>query len=474
MKPMSTPSRFGSAISLLAVSAMIAGCAGSQARTAAPTNFGGKLDENVGLATRAMASLNSGDVPAAIYLAERAVDKSPNDAGFRALLGNTYFSGGRFWSAESAYKDSLRLYSNQPQIVLKLALVEIALGKKDEAVKFLSAAGNLLDPADYGLALALAGHSDEAIPVLETAARQPGAESRVRQNLALAYALAGDWTEARTVAAQDVPPDQLDARIHQWMQLASPKRSSDQVAALIGVTPAPTDQGQPIRLALRQTDQRLAEATPVPVPVPQAQPAGAPEPIAAPQFAETELAPAPAPAPLVAEESPPPSPPPVVVEASVPPAPPPPRSVETQAASPAPVTAALFPAASHIRSAFNVFLPKRAPAARAVKPRVLAVKAQRPLVKSYSGAVVQLGAYASAAHVNAAWASLTRQHPKLRAYLPMRARFSSPKGTFWRLSITGFATPRGALVRCQQLRTNGGTCFVREFAGDAPVQLALR
>ncbi len=56
----------------------------------------------------------------------------------------------------------------------------------------------------------------------------------------------------------------------------------------------------------------------------------------------------------------------------------------------------------------------------------------------------------------------------------MRAKFSSPKGTFWRLSITGFATQREAVVRCQQLRGNGGTCFVRNFAGDAPVQLASR
>ena len=151
----------------------------------------------IGLATRAMAALNSNDVPAAIGFAERAVAKTPNDAGFRALLGNAYFAGGRFQSAEAAYQDSLTLYSNQPQVVLKLALVEIALGKSGEALSFLDAAKDVLDPADYGLAVALAGRPADAIEVLETAARAPGADARVRQNLALAFALAGDWTNAR-------------------------------------------------------------------------------------------------------------------------------------------------------------------------------------------------------------------------------------------------------------------------------------
>src|SRR5206468_12292046 len=164
------------------------------------------------------------------------------------------------------------LYSNQPQVVLKLALVEVALGKNGEALSFLEAAKDVLDPADYGLAVALAGHPRDALAVLETAARAPGADSRVRQNLALALALAGDWTTARTVASQDVPGDQLDSRIHQWMQLASPKKSSDQIAALTGVTPAAIDPGQPTQLALNKGDTRMAEAVPTPAPAQAPQP----------------------------------------------------------------------------------------------------------------------------------------------------------------------------------------------------------
>ena len=470
---MSTPLRFGSAVSLAAMATMIASCAAPQARVADGQHFGGKMDENVGLATRALASLNSNDVPAAITLAERAVAHTPNDAGFRALLGNCYFAGGRFRSAEAAYKDSLELYSDQPKVVLKLALVEIALGKSNEAAAFLDTARDVLDPADYGLALALAGRAPAAVQVLQSAAREEGADARVRQNLALAYALSGDWTEARTVAAQDVAASQLESRIQGWMKLASPKHPSDQVAALLGVTPALVDQGQPVRLALRQTDQRLASAAPAPAPVaapvaaavapppqaqmqPQAQPqyaAATPQLAPMPQFADADSTLAPTPV-------------------AVPPAPPPARD-EVEAASPAPVTTALLTAASHVRSAFNALLPHKA-AAPVARPAKVVRQAQRQPLRGMTGPVVQLGAYGSPQRVNAAWDKLTGRYLALRTYLPMRAQFVSPKGTFWRLSITGFANQREAQARCQQLRDRGGSCFVRNFAGDAPVQYASR
>jgi D-alanyl-D-alanine carboxypeptidase len=87
---------------------------------------------------------------------------------------------------------------------------------------------------------------------------------------------------------------------------------------------------------------------------------------------------------------------------------------------------------------------------------------------------MQLGAYRSPQYVNAAWNTLTQRYPALRAYLPMRARFDSPKGTFWRLSVQGFGNEREAIARCQLLRSHGGNCFVRNLAGDAPVQIAMR
>jgi Flp pilus assembly protein TadD len=421
---------------------MLSGCAAQQKFT----GYGGTPRGEVGLATRALAALNSNDLPQAIDFAERAVAQSPNDAGFRSLLGNAYFQAGRFKSAEAAYKDSLTLVSNQPEAVLKLALVEIAQGKNDEAVAFLNGARGELDPANYGLALALAGHPADAIAVLMPAARQSGADSRIRQNLALAYGLSGDWTEARTVASQDVAASQLDARIHQWMLLAKPTHPSDQVAELVGVKPATSDEGQPVRLALRQTDTQMAQAAPAVAPAPQ---------------------------PQLAEAAPPPPPPPI---AEAPVAAPAPALQQVAAEAPAapPVSVAMMAAAApEAPAAFAAFMPKPKPAPKpAARPRRVA--AAPAFHHGNSNAVMQLGSYRSPQQVAAGWAHLTARYPALRGYLPMKARFDSAQGTFWRLSIQGFDSQREAQSRCAVLRNHGGQCFVRGAAGDAPVQIASR
>jgi hypothetical protein len=88
--------------------------------------------------------------------------------------------------------------------------------------------------------------------------------------------------------------------------------------------------------------------------------------------------------------------------------------------------------------------------------------------------IMQIGSYRSPEQVTAGWTRLTQRFPALRGYLPLRARFDSASGTYWRLSIQGFANQHEALARCDQLRNHGGKCFVRGFAGDSPVEIASR
>jgi D-alanyl-D-alanine carboxypeptidase len=426
---MTKPYRFGSAISLVAMASMFAGCAAPQRHASSASSLGGKADGEIGLATRAIAALAANDPSSAIDFAERAVARTPGDGTLRALLGNVYFAGGRFASAEAAFKDALSINSNQPQLILKLALVEIAQGNTAAALQLLDANRAALDPADYGLALALAGRASDAVVALESAARAQGADSRVRQNLALAFAFSGDWINARTVAAQDVPADQIDARIHQWMQLASPAHPSDQVAALLGVTPAAADPGQPVRLALNPSaGPQHAEAVPV----------------AQPQVADAIPAPAyePAPPPVMAQADPQP------------------------------------PVAQPV---FDTGFVEPPPARKLVKPR----RASAPVVhaslssvplrrRGNSSAVVQLGAYGNAQRVAAAWNVAAHRFGSLKGYTPVSARFDSTKGTVYRLSVKGFANDREARLVCEAVRNAGGSCFVRDVAGDRPVQLASR
>jgi Flp pilus assembly protein TadD len=453
---MSKSSRFASALSAITLATVLAGCATSQMGAGATTVAGKSAKGDAALGTRALIALNAGDFAAAIQLAERAVEQTPEDVTLRTVLANAYFGAGRFASAESAYRDVLTLNSNQPDLVLRLALVQIAQGKNAEALSLLGAAQQMLDRADLGLALALAGQPLDAISVLEPAARMHGADSRLRQNLAFAHALAGDWTTARVVAAQDLAPDVLDQRIQQWMSLAKPARASDQVAALTGVAPAPADPGQPVQLALNPPQTRTAAAAPVAVPQPpqsDAPQSGAPlasAPAAAVALAEpvAQYVPPQAWAAPLAEQ------PQAPVQAETAP-----QLVEALIAAP------VAPAVEPLPTRFE-------------QPQPVAAKLdlRRPPVRANgnSSSVVQLGAYGSPKRVEIAWEDLSRRFPSLNRYRPVSARFNSAKGVVYRLAVKGFASNGDAQDMCESLQAKGKNCFVRRVAGDSPVSFAGR
>jgi len=441
---MSKSNRLGTALTAVSLIAITAGCASPGSRVGSASIFGGAVNSGeLGLATKAQAALASNNIELAISLAERAVERSPQDAGFRALLGNCYLAAGRFASAEAAYRDALSIYANQPQVVLKLALVQIALGKNDEAKLLLAESQGLVDPSDAGLALALAGDPQAAIGMLEPVARGVGADARTRQNLALAYAFAGDWNQARTVAAQDVPADQLDARIQQWMTLSTPSRSSDQVAALIGVLPVAADPGQPIRLALNK-EQAVREAAARPVEQPYVEPT---DPVELSSSATVELPPA--------VEAPVAAPQPVFAQAA---APEPVKPADIQLASLGDARPALSPAAARLADPV---------------PTLRKASARRP-VAGKSKSVVQLGAYSSRERVAAAWGKVSGKYGSLKNYVPVTARFTGAHGTVYRLSVKGFDNSREAAGFCASLKRSGRDCFVRATSGDAPVQFASR
>ena len=438
---MATSLRFGSALSVIALATMVGGCSGLTSK-AGRANVAS--DTQVGLAMRAQFALSAKDYVNAVNYAEQAAEKTSGDAGIRTLLGNAYFASGRFNSAEGAYRDSLSLQGNQPQVVLKLALVQIAQGRNSEALAALNAARNAIDPSDYGLALALAGRPDAAVAILTDHARQSGADSQVRQNLALAMALNGDWTNARIVASQDLSPELVDARIEQWMSFTKPSSASSQIAALIGVTPDASDPGQPVRLALNATaapSQAVAAVQPVEVaPVQVAEAAPAPiETVNVPPAAPVAFAEASLPAPLQVADN----------------------------LAPEPAFVAVTPKAK----------AKRTPLVRASAKSGNKIPLRHAAFNPPSGnsaAVVQLGAYGSAERVSLAWDKAAKRYSSLRAYTPMSAKFASAKGTVYRLSIKGFASAREAQGLCAALKKSGGSCFVRSVAGDTPVQYASR
>jgi Flp pilus assembly protein TadD len=443
---------WGRTLTAIGLVGVLAACSNS---LSGPKSASTTVDvSKVGLAMRAQAALAANDLTTALSLGEAAVEHRPNDSNFRALLGNIYLASGRYASAERSYHDALTLAAPDPQVVLKYALVQIAQGKNDQAIAMLGEAQSLLDPADLGLALAIAGRANDAIAVLEPAARMRGADARTRQNLALAHALGGDWQSARIIAAQDLAADQVEARMAEWLAMARPGQASAQVAAFIGVQPV-ADPGQPTRLALaKPANQTRAAAVTVRLPPPAFVP---------PQPAPVAYAPPAEPVEQYAEIVPPPMPPMPVAQVEQKPK----RVAEAPRAKPA--------AAAPRKIAAKAPRPALSPAAARLTQSLPELRSNASLRSgANSRVVVQLGAYDKREVLAGAWNRAAGRHAALRNYTPVTARFESSKGTFYRLSVKGFASDQDAAKLCNALKRAGTSCFVRAAFNDAPVRLALR
>lgn len=217
-------------------SAALAGCSASTAPTA------GTAEASFSKARTAPKNDKS------IANAEAAVLAEPRNPAARAMLGAAYLEAGRFEAAATSFKDALDLGDTDPRTALSYALAATAIGDGASALAALNAREGTINPADFGLAVALAGNPEKGIHVLTNAVRGGQNSAKVRQNLAYTYALAGNWRAARVMAAEDVPADQLDGRLTEWASVAKPEDVMKRVANLLGVQPVAG--GQPARLAL--------------------------------------------------------------------------------------------------------------------------------------------------------------------------------------------------------------------------------
>lgn len=388
-------------------------------------------------ASQAMAAIKDRQQDAAVRYAERAVLYNPADAENRALLGQAYMHAGRFTSAETAFSDALRLAPNHGRAALGLGLVRTALGKNSQALDVLAQAQGRIPAADLGLALALAGDREGALAVLEPAARAADATSKARQNLALTYALSGRWAEARVTASQDVGPDQLDKRMIEWATLTRPRGTNDQVASLLNVKPV-MDAGMPSQLALLEA---APEAAPTQVAAVEPQPVPVSEPITPKPVVE-------APAPVSDIR-------PVNLPETLPPVQATPKAakpylVSIAAAAKAPVSKPMY-----------------------VKPAIVRPVMATAVPAKGGNFVVQLGAFSSKARVEHGWNASLSRVSWLDGYSPVSTSFKNPDGrTLYRLAISGFSSRIEAVNLCRKMREQGGSCFVRGRAGDAPMQWA--
>ncbi|WP_422058022.1 tetratricopeptide repeat protein [Sphingomonas sp.] len=386
-------------------------------------------------AAAATKALKKGEGQKAVTHAEAAVTLDPRNGEYRKLLGETYLFAGRFVSAAQALNEALSLDPANGRTALNLALAQIATGEWDVARQTLATHSATIPASDRGLAMALAGDPAGAVALLMEIARQPGADAKTRQNLALSLALAGQWPQARAIAALDLSPDQVDGRMMQWASFARPQNAYDQVASLLGVTPI-ADQGQPERLALAHAMTSAVAATRVADPV------------------ETYM---PGPAPVEA----------VAAAAAA-------TSVDVAAIEVTQGPSVTAPSGQQIvfgpRQEIVQALPTRAVRAETSVASVGAIKPVRVDVPSTQRFAkgswyVQLGAYDSIGVARDAWGRMVRRTPELKGMTPASAGVSTKAGAFQRLSVGGLARA-DADALCREVRSDGGNCFVRPAAGD--------
>ena len=421
----------GLSLSALMLGGTMVGCAqdGAGIASASSRDEAAMAKRAVASAQKARKALAKEQAAQAVPFAETAVAMQPRDAGYRALLAQSYLKAGRFASAEAAYGDVLTLTPDDSRAALNLALAQIAGGHWEAARKTLDTHEARIDPTDLGLALALAGSPATGVDVLIAATRSPTASAKTRQNLALAFALAGLWQEARNMAGLDLAPADADQRIMQWAAFAKPNHAADQVAALLGVTPV-ADPGQP---------GALAPSASVPVAVARSD-AGvavmaAPEP-------KTE-------------------------------------TVAVAAVSPAPVVeAAAQPAVAKItfapRREFVQALPAVAFTPANIGKAPIAEAARRPVaprVREKGDWYVQIGAYDSADVARDAWVRARQRFAGFSGTAPAGMTFKTASREYYRLSVGGFSRA-DADATCRAYRAKGGTCFVRAGAGDQIAQWA--
>lgn len=383
-------------------------------------------------AAQAQAALSKGQIDKAISLAEAVVEAAPREPAYRTMLGNAYLRAGRFESAVTTFTDAMQLGDNSARTALALALANVAAGNNRDAVVILDDWREAIPASDLGLALALAGETSRGAAVLADTLRNGEASSKVRQNLAYAYALDGRWREARVMLAQDISADKIDDRVSEWAMQASPENFKKRVATLLAV-PVRGDPGQPQVLALRSSsspEQLAVENTETKAAAVSADAQLAPiEPVA---LASSATAAAPAAAQAQSFAS---------------------AFVENPVVQPIPANAIRIAADRPARVAPARISPVRV--AYDTAPTRAATSA-RPVMNGSH--LLQLGSFSSAQGARRASALFVARNPSLRSYRMTITPAVVRGKNFWRVAAAGFDAG-SAKGMCSSVKSRGGACF---------------
>ena len=199
-----------------------------------------------------------GNFDVAIPLYGRALQTNPKGTQAKLGLGQSYLSIGASSEAAAQFRDVLANRENNAVARRGLAAALINMGQPTLAeeqiglvlqsdssdYRALNVLGVALDMqgrhaeaqanyrraiqlapdylptrSNFGLSLAITGPPQEAIAQLAPIATSRGADARVRQNLAFAYAMAGDFESSLQIMRRDLDEKSAQRQLYYFMQL---------------------------------------------------------------------------------------------------------------------------------------------------------------------------------------------------------------------------------------------------------------
>ncbi len=158
----------------------------------------------------------------------------PKNRRVLAAYGKALAANGEFEAAlDAVHRAQTPEYPDWKLLSAEGAILD-QLGRTDEARGFYQKALDLKpgEPSvlsNLGMSHLLAGDLSTAETYLRRAAEAPGADSRVRQNLALAVGLQGRFEEAEKIASQELSGEQAQANVAYLRSMLSQQNAWGQI-----------------------------------------------------------------------------------------------------------------------------------------------------------------------------------------------------------------------------------------------------
>ena len=166
----------------------------------------------------------------------RAMKEAPKDRDLRAELGKVRLALGEPLKAIDALsRVDAEIDGKRWDIKVAMAIAYDRVGMYEQAERRYQQAlklspENTIVMNNFALSLAQAGRLSEAVEILERAAAMPEATPRMRQNLALLYAMKGDLALAEHYVRRDMPPEIADQNMACYRQLHMGMAPGDKAA----------------------------------------------------------------------------------------------------------------------------------------------------------------------------------------------------------------------------------------------------